>query len=575
MRKGKIMVNIKDSRLQTVEQVVCSNTGMTPPQLLNDITEYQIDGLDVAAWMIKDAIKKKKTIYIPGDYDVDGVLASGILEMSVSALGGNVIVRLPKRFSEGYGLRASMIDEFEPEHLIITVDNGITSIDAIKKAKEKGMTVIVTDHHLAAVDEVTKEPIYPDADLIIDPNAIPHSADFNGYCGAGLAYKLSIELLGKRHPLVPKLLSLAAIATIADSVPLIGENRRIVKEGLKTLITKEGTTKGIYALLTALELDKYVSAENIGYKIAPALNAPGRLRNDGAMDAYRLVTFDGSYLQARDLADKIIRDNTTRRELSDFWTDQVIQSIGNQGFSYDFPIVAYIPNMPEGIIGIIAGRIAEKYQSPCFLLSDISDPELIKGSGRSYGDVHLKELLDKNQAFILKYGGHAPAAGLTLKRSQLDGFREALQNTLCGHPPVAIDLNSCDLKISPREINSTMKEILKFQPYGEGNPSPVIFIDELTLIPNGSAYYRLISNGKGVKLTSSDIEIVSFQGAEDYAKLNNPRHVRVLGTMSQNHFMGYIKNQLECRQVFPCNPVVVKSALALTLERKAQQRYTD
>ena len=228
------MFQVKDPRLRTVEEVVSANTGMTAESLLCDRKDYRLDGLDTAAAMLKEAVRKGKIIYIAGDYDVDGISATAILALALKA---NMVLRLPRRFTEGYGLKREMVDRFKDGQFLITVDNGISALEAVTRAREKGMEVIVTDHHLPVVDEETGEVLYPQANLIIDPNEVPSIADFVGYCGAGIAFKLAVELLGTGHSLIPRLLSFAAIATVADSVPLIGENRRIVKEGLKVMVS--------------------------------------------------------------------------------------------------------------------------------------------------------------------------------------------------------------------------------------------------------------------------------------------------------------------------------------------------
>lgn len=482
-------------------------------------------------------------------------------------------MRLPRRFSEGYGLKEKMIDEFDAGQLMITVDNGIASLEAVKLAKEKGLTVIVTDHHLPVLDEETKQLVYPEADLIINPNAIPGSADFNGYCGAGLAYKLAVELLGINHPLIPKLKSFAAIATIADSVPLVDENRRIVKEGLAAMVTKNGTTMGLYALLYLLYLDKCVTADHVGYKIAPAINAPGRLRDDGSMDAFRLMVFDGSFQEAKDMAEQLLVDNKLRRDLSETWTQKAISIIEQKGQQHDIPIVTYLPGVPEGIIGIIAGRMTSKFQSPCFVLGDTLDPKIIKGSGRSYGDVHLKKLLDKNQQYLVTYGGHASAAGLSLEKKKFDKFHQALIRTMRGNVLQHDIEEYYDLLVPHEGIEALMKEIDQYAPYGEENPSPVIMIENLKLKPVDSDYYQTISAGKGIKLIAAELEAISFNGAETYKTLNNPKQVTLAGTLSRIFFNGKNKIQMEYQKVIPVETLLNKSPLALALEKRALGRY--
>lgn len=561
--------------LDTISQIVCNNTKMSTARLLNDTNTYTIKGIDVAAKMVKNAIQNGKTIIVPGDYDVDGVIASVILNITLETLGACCIVRLPRRFSEGYGLNANMIDEFEPGQLMITVDNGIASLDAIRQAKEKGITVIVTDHHLPILDETTNLPIYPEADLIIAPSAVPESADFNGYCGAGLAYKLAEELLGERHALIPKLKSLAAIATIADAVPLVGENRRIVKEGLAFLTERNGTTMGLYALLYLLYLDKHITAEQIGYKVAPALNAPGRLRDDGSMDAFRLLAFDGPFQDAKQLAEKLLADNKMRRDLTDEWTQKAIAAIEENGQQNDVPIVVYLPDVPAGIIGIIAGRIAEHFHSPSFILGDTSNSDIIKGSSRSYGDTNLKQLLDQNQQYLVIYGGHAAAAGLSIKKKDFNRFRKALIQTMWGTVMKQDTEEYYDLQAAPNEVEALMKELDRYAPYGEGNPAPVIMLEHLSLLPVKNRYFQLISSEKGVKLISPQLEAVSFDGAEDYQKLNNPKCVTLAGTLSRNYIKGKSKIQMKYQKVIPSEVLLKKSPLAQALERRAHGRYTE
>lgn len=567
------MVKNRNPQFHTIEQIVCANSGMSVQQLLNDRKDYQIRGLKTAAIMIRDGIRKHKKFFISGDYDVDGECGASILYMTLLQLGIHATVRLPKRFSEGYGLSVKAVEEFEDNHFLITVDNGITSFDAIRRAKEKGMTVIVTDHHLAAVDKETNQPVYPEADLLIDPNAIPNSADFNGYCGAGLAYKLAIELLGKTHPIIPKLTSLAAIATVADSVPLLYENRRIVKEGLRTMVTKEGSTMGLYALMCVFELDPYITTDIIGYKIAPALNASGRLYDDGAYKAFQLLTFDGRFKQAMEMAQAQLLDNEKRKELSDNSTESAIATILESGMSNDFPIVVYEPDAMEGIAGIIAGRISERLKTPCFLFVDSENPDYIKASARSYGGIHLKQLLDRNQSLLVKYGGHADAAGLTIRKTDLAAFRKALNDDLKDHERTEEDTQYYDIRILPAQSKSILNEILKFEPYGEKNPSPVILLEDLMLTPNGSSYYKFISNGKGVRLNSTEIDVISFSNGQKYTDLGFPRHVNLIGNMSMHSFMGILSPQFEFFDISACETGTTMTSLAQLLTRKAALRY--
>lgn len=567
------MFQVKDPRLRTVEEVVCANTGMTAKELLDDRNDYRIDGLSTAAAMLKKAVRKGQIIYIAGDYDVDGILATAILALALKALNAKMVLRLPKRFTEGYGLKRGMVDRFQDGQFLITVDNGISALDAVRRAREKGMEVIVTDHHLPVQDEQTGEARYPEANLIINPNAVPDSADFTGYCGAGIAFKLAAELLGTGHPMIPRLLSFAAIATVADSVPLTGENRRIVKEGLKTMVTRQGTTQGLYALLCALGLEEYVTAETVGFKLAPVMNAPRRLKDNGSMEVLKLMLYDGPYSEAKCMAERLLEDNRERKELSDRWTERVRETIIERNMSGHVPIVVYEPDIPEGVIGIVAGRVAEAFRSPCILFGQSARPEVLKGSGRSYGDIHLKNLLDENRNILIQYGGHGAAVGMSLERKNLETFRLSLMKTLSGKKRREACGDMYDLKIHEDDIGQVMEDIMAFGPYGEGNPAPVFLLENLALSPVGQAYYRYLQDGKGVKLLSPRLEAVSFGGGKEYQAMGTPSHVTLLGTLTTNYYMGKVQNQMEIRKMLPCKAKGSRSPLLCALEAEAKGRY--
>lgn len=569
------MFQVKDPRLRTVEEVVCSNTGMTADELLCDQKDYRIDGLNTAAAMLKEAIGKGQTIYIAGDYDVDGIFATALLALALKALNANMVLRLPKRFTEGYGLKREMVDRFRDGQFLITVDNGISALDAVRRAREKGMEVIVTDHHLPIVEEQTGNVHYPEANLIIDPNAVPSSADFVGYCGAGIAFRLAVELLGKAHPLVPRLLSFAAVATIADSVPLIGENRRIVKEGLKTITTREGTTQGLFALLCTLGLEEYITAEKVSFQLAPVINAPGRLRDNGSMEVLKLMLYDGPFSKAKVMAERFVEDNRERRSLSDVWTEHVRKTVIERNMHGHVPIVIYEPDIPEGVIGIVAGRVAETFKTPCILLGQSVRPGVLKGSGRSYGDIHLKNLLDENRTCLIKYGGHGPAVGLSLEHKDLEIFRLSLLKGLSGKECRKECKDMYDLRIQEDDIGKVMEAVTAFGPYGEGNPAPVFLLENLTLFPVGQTFYRYMQEGKGVKLFSPQLEAVSFHGGKEYQRMGTPRHVTLLGTLTASYFMGKIRHQMEIRKLLPCNPMQNRSPLLCALEAEAKERYVQ
>lgn len=564
-----------DTKFKTVSEAVCCHTGMTENRLLCDTADYHIKDIDLAAGILLKAAKSRIPIYIFGDYDVDGIGASSILALPLKEIGAHVFVRLPKRFSEGYGIQAKSVEAFKPGSVLITVDNGIKAFEAFKAAKAKGIYTILTDHHLPDTDNAGN-PVLPDADLIIDPNAIPGTADFNGYCGAGIAYKIAIAILGKKHKLIPKLTSIAAIATIADSVPLVYENRRIVQEGLKTLLTKEGTTAGLRMLLEQFDCTEYIDEETVGYKIAPAINAPARLFDAGAMASFRLLTFDGDMLEARELAARQKSYNNARKKATDEWMPKIIARVETEGVEPDTPIVTYEPDIPEGIVGIVVGRLAEKYERPCILFAKTDTPGVIKGSGRSFGGVNLKDMLDRAADLLMKYGGHAAAAGVSILETDLNAVRSAVKTYYAALPdevkkPPAE--TGCDLFVRPDDMASVFKEVEKFQPYGEGNPALRIRVEGIRLEPVGNACYRQIGES-GVRLyLPGKAEAVSFSLYPEYASLHYPSCVDLTGICSINYFNGIKKDQIFFDSIGKHERMHQKTLMECRLSARANARY--
>ena len=334
--------------------------------------EYIIKDMDKAVSLCKEY--QNKPIRIIGDYDVDGTTAVSVLLLGLTSLGfSDVSFRIPRRFSEGFGISEKLIDEVD-DGLIITCDNGIAQLDAIRKAKEKGLSVIILDHHEPVIRDGKK--ILPDADVIIDPNAIEGSASFSGYCGCGLCYKF-IRALGCHKYILDKALSMTALATIADVMELREENYVFVKNGFKALLNPNTTTSGIYALICAFELSKHITAKDIGFKIAPSINACSRMYDDGADKAVALLSFDGPFPHAVSMAEEIISINNERKQLKEIGIKETTAYIEENILFGDCPIIV-TANVPEGIIGIIAGHICEEYHVPAIVLCDTGNG-ILKG----------------------------------------------------------------------------------------------------------------------------------------------------------------------------------------------------
>jgi single-stranded-DNA-specific exonuclease len=565
-------MNIQKRRdeCSSIRDVVLANVDMTEEEFLRPEKDYHIDGLQEASDIIRNTISSGQPITLVGDYDADGICACAILKTAFKALGTNITVRLPKRFSEGYGLSEKIVSEIDAG-LLLTVDNGIAAYDAIEKAKEKGLTVIVTDHHLAPEDK----PI-PNADVVIDPNALPGTATFEGYCGAGLALKLSIELLGESHAIIPKLKSFAAIATIADVMKLTEENRLIVKEGLANMVTYKGRTTGLGALLESCGMDRYIDAKNIGFKIGPMINAPGRLFDDGAQTSFEMLSFNSTVSEAKAKALDIVNINEQRKALKEEGLQKVRENIVENCYFGDPILIIYEPGLPEGLAGIFAGKMAEEHKVPCFVFTDNehdADSSILKGSGRTYGDINIKELLDSNASYLEKFGGHAEAAGVSLKKENLDDFRNAMISCV---PKTDNDdgVLYYDLEIQANKINDVLEELDKFAPFGEGNPEIVFHVKNFNLSPGMGGYYRTMGdNNQHIKLLGDSAVAVGFDLTEKFVQMGEPKTVNIVGTVSKNYFNGKFTTQIEILDFEDSYSAVAKTPMASLLADMASKRY--
>lgn len=541
----------------TIEEVIERNTGLSSNELITPKPHYHIQNLDKAAQLILNAIQNKKPIHIYGDYDADGVTSCSILSMALEHLNcDNFSTYLPCRFLDGYGLSERAIETIN-DGLLITVDNGISAVDAIANAKKKGIEVLILDHHLPREDGVL-----PNADVIVDPNALPDS-DFNSYCAAGLAYRLAKELIDATNTVFLERLScLAAIGTVADVMPLIHDNRKIVIEGLNAM-NKGIMPTGLKALTEFLGM-YYFEADDFGFKLGPIINAVGRLKEHGAQIAFDLMCSE-DFDNAEVLSKHLIEINEERKEAVTEGVSCCELKIAEECLYGECPLVIYTSKdepyqFPEGIVGILAGRIAENYKVPTIVLTETEKG--YKGSGRSYGGVNLKEVLDKVNKHLVAYGGHSGAAGLTVKKENIEDFRFDMQG-LCNNN-ITDDPDCCiyDLEIESNQVLSMLKSLKKFAPYGEGNPKPVFKIKRVVMVPKAGAFVkRMGSEGQHIKMFGPNYDVVAFDGSAKYEDFGNPIAIDVLGCISENHFGGREDIQVEALD-FTRNEKENKSELA-------------
>ena len=377
-----------------------------------------------AAWLLHKKIDEKKKIRIVGDYDIDGICSTYILLMALKKCGADVDYEIPDRIKDGYGINKSIIDaaHFQKVDTILTCDNGIAAIDEIAVAKSYSMTVIVTDHHDIRLDAEGSE-LLPKADAIINPKQKECSYPYKNICGAMVTYKLVKELY-KSFDIALKyweeLLCFAAIATVGDVMPLLDENRIVVKEGLRRISSCKNV--GLNALIDACGLNKdRLSAYSIGYVLGPCLNAGGRL--ESAKTSLNLFLSENED-EARELSTHLTMLNNQRKDMTSKGVEDAIKQVDLLYKNNDV-LVIYLDDCHESIAGIIAGRIKEKYNKPTIVLTK-TDEGLVKGSGRSIEAYHMFDALCEVSDLLLKFGGHPMAAGMSLEEGNVNKLRKRL-----------------------------------------------------------------------------------------------------------------------------------------------------
>ena len=524
---------IKRDGLNDVKKIVLRNiskNGYTEEQFFDERLDPHVDQLDEAVafarnWMM---LNDNEPITIVGDYDVDGITSTDILYEALKKINRTPVTRLPRRFSEGYGLSEKIIDEIA-EGLLITVDNGIAALPAIKKAKAKGLSVIVIDHHLPVTGDDGKI-ILPPADVILDPHVYPEKSEFVDYCGAGLAYRFAKKLLPNLKLI--ELLNLASLGTVADVMPLYGANRQMVIKGLEAL-NKNKVIPGLNALINKLGFDGHQTEMDYGFKLGPIFNASGRLYDNGAERVLRLLKLDRDDPKLMFKVNNVINTNENRKTIAKSDTARVYDTLDGTR-----PIVVYDENIGEGIIGLVAGRLTEDFYCPSIVFTKTEKVAedgdiIIKGSGRSIPEIHLKNVLDKIKDKIEGYGGHAGAAGLLIRLSRLDEFKQAFIEA-CGEIPELSTDVYYDIEIEPEEIPEVVEQLNRFAPYGEGNPR----ISVRMRIDVSDYEYHVIGDGTHFMLKNEDanLTIMGFGMVTAYEKAEKPTKLDCIGYMSEHWY---------------------------------------
>lgn len=544
---AKIMVNRGITEDVQVERFLNgTQADMYDPMLLKDMKK--------AVSLLDEYIQKNKRIRIIGDYDIDGICSAYILYKGLSFAKEScegIDIRIPHRVTDGYGLNDRLIDEAVEDgvDLIITCDNGIAAYDQIKRAKEHGICVIVTDHHEVPYEDTDggRNYILPPADAVIDPKQEDCTYPFQNICGAVVAYKVICALIQRVNAVLEECLVFAAFATVGDVMDLIDENRIIVKYGLKKM--KTSPNMGLQALISACDLEnKEITPYHIGFVLGPCFNASGRLD-----DAYRVIELlcATTKEEADVLAISLKQLNQERQDLTTQGEEKAYEMIEAQGLLKDRVLVVYLPDVHESLAGIIAGRLCKKYYRPTFVLTNGDD--CVKGSGRSIEAYHMYDEMTKVKDLFLKYGGHKLAAGLSLPSDQVEIFRERI-NEVC-------TLRDCDLEetlmldlqmklgwVSDR----LMDELEKLEPYGNGNEKPLfaerVYVSQVRVMGDKHNVVRMQLRNEE---NSTAVGICFCDGdtfMQDYLN-SSEKKARIAYSPEWNEYGGYRSLQMKIRHI--------------------------
>lgn len=496
------------------------------PTLLNDGEK--------SAKRIAKAIKNNQKITLVGDYDVDGVTSSAIMVDFFRQIPYPLEVVIPNRFKDGYGVSPTLLDRIDTD-LIITVDNGISAIEASKICKDRGIELIITDHH-------TPSEILPDAYAIVNPKLDKCEYPFKEICGAEVAWLL-LGLLKKELNLkinMKQFLDMLAIAIIADIMPLVDINRTLVKEGLKVL---ETSPRPASIIIRDFLNKSSISSEDIAFQIAPRINSAGRLKDAFiALDFFTAKDTHFAYKQFEILSSL----NDERKDTEANCTKEAIEVVDDN----DSVIVVAGDGWHEGVVGIVASRLVEEFGKPAIVLS--VEDGVAKGSARSVGDVDIYKLIKENDSYLTKFGGHKMAAGLGLMQKDIDSFRKAINKSAQKlDPKDFIPKESLTGSLESDSIDFELLDILgKFEPYGEANTKPKFFIKDADVIS-----VKLMGQDKShsritIRQYPHERETLELIAFRTIFEIPQDRKISCSYTVSKNEFNGRVSAQLLVNKIY-------------------------
>lgn len=557
---------LRKGAYNTVKELVQANTGMSANDLAYDARSYYYPGIKEAAELFMDHIKHGSKILVWCDYDTDGVDCKFIMSYTLARPMKirNIEILCPGRYSDGYGIKPSIVEQFAGTDLLVLCDNGIAAIEAVDLAREMGMDVIILDHHDPRVIE--GQVVMPNANVIVDPHltggyimdgAGNQIGEFRDLCGAGITWYFTHEVRSmcdwmsdKQKWYLDQIAYIGAtFGTVGDVVDLKDDNRRIVKQGLTNLNKGMGTS-GIRQLMYKLYLNN-VSSMDIGFLISPIINASGRLEDTGANRIAALLCTDANDEDAKKAlyaeVDRAIEVNKKRKAMTKESVERVVENYEANGGNDPF-IVCYDEYTVSGIVGLVASELVNRYHRPALVFAPSGkDDGVIKGSGRSIEGIGIKGLLDQIQQYLTTYGGHPMACGASLLIDNLDAFGDAV-NAIT---PVldTSDAIMYDLECTYTEAATKLAEQEQFEPYGAGNPQPVYRINGVELCEPG----YMGCDSQHLKFQTKDADILWFDGRKAYEDLGSPKMVDMLVTMSYHEFKDQVTVQMQVIDMKPAD----------------------
>ncbi len=540
-KKNNYLSNLKNKNITKLEALILANRDIVDPKVVDSFINptleklhdpFLLKDMEKAIDLIIETMENGESIRIFGDYDQDGISSTMTLLDGLLYFYDDISYDIPDRVIDGYGISDRMIDRAIEANvsLVITCDNGISAIDQVKRLKENGIKVIVTDHHQVSKKEDGEwvEQILPQADCVINPKRLDNTYPFDDLCGAGVAFKL-IQALYQRldgdMEYLYGLLEYVAMGTVCDVVSLTDENRIFVREGLKRINNTEKLA--IKALVEENSWNREVSAYTLGFIIGPCMNATGRLSTAKlAID----MLMEDDIEKIRTYAKKLVSLNTERKELTNIGLEKTLEIIKDKKYYNDDIIIVDVENIEESICGIIAGRIKEKFNKPTIIMTESSQNGILKGSGRSIEAYNIYKEVFEIEDILESFGGHPMACGLSIRSDKVEEFRQKLNDKSKLKKDDFVNIINIDAQIPIDKLSLEFAESLqRLEPFGKDNPKAKfadknLFIKNINMIGKNNNTMKMILNKNG-----RDIEAIKFNAQKDYKYLSDKFKANIIG----------------------------------------------